>query len=94
MVSCEAIWWTVRAEGLVGGGGRGCRWSPLACCSGSCARGRGGAPVAQALRSLGDGLVGLVPPLLAALVLLAEALTGYMLAILALRVALRGDPPQ
>jgi hypothetical protein len=55
---------------------------------------RGGAPVAQALRSLGDGLVDLVAPLLAALALLAEALTGYVLAMLALRVALRGDPPQ
>jgi hypothetical protein len=46
---------------------------------------RGGAPVAQALRSLGDGLVDLVAPLLAALALLAEALAGYVLAMLALR---------
>jgi hypothetical protein len=46
-----------------------------------------GTPVAQlqALRSLGDGPVDRVAPLLAALALLAEALIGYVLAMLVLR---------
>jgi hypothetical protein len=46
-----------------------------------------GTPVAQAqaLRSLGNGPVDPVAPLLAALALLAEALIGYVLAMLALR---------
>jgi hypothetical protein len=46
-----------------------------------------GTPVAQAhaLRSLGHGPVDPVAPLLAALALLAEALIGYVLAMLALR---------
>jgi hypothetical protein len=46
-----------------------------------------GTPVAQlrALRSLGDGPVDPVAPLLAALALLAEALIGYVLAMLVLR---------
>jgi hypothetical protein len=46
-----------------------------------------GTPVAQAhaLRSLGQGPVDPVAPLLAALALLAEALIGYVLAMLVLR---------
>jgi LysM domain len=46
-----------------------------------------GTPVAQlqALRSIGDGPVDSVAPLLAALALLAEALIGYVLAMLVLR---------
>jgi hypothetical protein len=46
-----------------------------------------GTPVAQlqALRSLGNGPVDPVAPLLASLALLAKALIGYVLAMLALR---------